>query len=216
MTEEPRTSLEIERKYEVSAETALPDLSQVRGVQRVIPMPAVRLTAAYFDTENLALAQSGRALRLREGGHDAGWHLKHRTAEGMLETHWDAQRDAAGILNSDIPEQVLRYLEGITRGDELRPIALIQTQRSLTTVVFDGHEGAIVEIADDEVNTVDVRTEVRRSWREWEAELLVELAPETATVVMDALEEVLVAAGAQPSTIDAKLQRALGQDPVPE
>ena len=82
--------------------------------------------------------------------------------------------------------------------------------------MFDGHAGAIVEIADDEVNTVDVRTEVRRSWREWEAELLVELAPETATVVMDALEEVLVAAGAQPSTIDAKLQRALGQDPVPE
>src|ERR1041384_2837368 len=66
-----RTQREIERKYEGPADAEIPELpGVVAGPQHIT------LDATYYDTADLRLIRNGLTLRRREGGEDAGWHLK--------------------------------------------------------------------------------------------------------------------------------------------
>lgn len=208
---EPRTSIEIERKFEVDADTQLPPLIAVANIVRAEPAGVAHLEAAYFDTAEFALAATGRALRFRAGGHDGGWHIKHRTAEGMRETQWPGEGEGVSIHSLEVPHEVREHLEDVLGQTDLRVIATITTQRTTTLLYRADESEPIAEIADDLVTTVDSRTEIERSWREWEVELLGDLSSSAAEAFLDAVQQALVAAGAQPSAIAAKLQRALGQ-----
>ena len=68
--------LETEKKYDVDAAAALPDLAAIPGVGRVGDPHQAELEAVYFDTEDLVLASRRITLRRRSGGADAGWHVK--------------------------------------------------------------------------------------------------------------------------------------------
>src|ERR1700723_2328951 len=51
------------------------------------------LTAEYYDTDDLRLLRAGITLRRREGGSDAGWHLKlPDAADGTAEKTAGASR----------------------------------------------------------------------------------------------------------------------------
>lgn len=206
-----KSSIEIERKFEVDRLTALPRLVGVADVVRSESAGVHQLEAAYFDTEGFALAATGRALRYRSGGHDSGWHVKHRTPAGMRETQWPSEGELQGIQALVVPEEVREYLRDAIADDSLHVIATISTQRTTHLLFVAGQSEPIAEVADDLVTTVDMQTQTERSWREWEVELLVEMSHTAGEALLDALEHVLVAAGAQPSSIAAKLQRALGQ-----
>ena len=74
--------LEVERKFDVDAGFALPDLGDVDGVASADAPVEHGLEAVYHDTADLRLARARVTLRRRTGGHDAGWHLKLPAAAG--------------------------------------------------------------------------------------------------------------------------------------
>lgn len=211
MTTPPHTSLEIERKYEVSADTGVVNLSGCASVATMRMQSVDQLDATYFDTAAFALAQHSSALRLRLGGKDSGWHLKTRTPAGMRETHWNVD-DSSGL----VPAHIAEHVNPLTGAHELRPIARIQTER--TSYVLKDADGVVVaELADDLVVTTDL-TQVStsspgktRSWREWEVELVATMSTAEADQFFAEIEQRLVVAGAKPASFSSKIQRALGK-----
>jgi len=227
---------EIERKYDVDRQLRVPDLVQIPGIAALEFPGTVTLTAIYFDTEALNLGQNRIILRRREGGSDSGWHIKLPAREGRTELRWPldadpldadplgsapgspAERDDhSGHGAATVPGRVLDPIRTIVRDRPLTPLARITTIR--TTVLLLNDQGdAVAELADDDVSASDMRGGVFRKWREWEVELF-SAAPNTRkerTALLDAIEAVLLEAGAQPSTSIAKIARALGADALGE
>ena len=206
--DEPTSSLERERKFDVPDHLTIPDLRGVAGVIRVSAPQDHELVAQYIDSDELTLARNGRALRHRSGGHDSGWHVKQRTPEGVHETQWSAP--SADIQS--IPQAVLDAVTDIVPGDELRIIATISTKRTTRLLYLADHGHPVAEIADDRVTSIDLRTGKQRSWREWEVELLNIAQGSDGEAVLDQFAVALRAAGAAASTDDSKLQRALNPE----
>src|SRR3954470_7265597 len=78
---------EVERKYEVPVDFAMPDLTGVAGVAAVGDPVEHQLDATYFDTADMRLAANRMTLRRRTGGTDAGWHVKRPAgADARTET----------------------------------------------------------------------------------------------------------------------------------
>ncbi|MFA7497736.1 MAG: EamA family transporter [Leucobacter sp.] len=192
-------SFEIERKYEVREGSALPQAAALReaGFHPDAPQ-TYELHNAYFDTPQGDLARHRLAVRLRRGGPDAGWHLKERTAEGAREWMWPPEEGMPGGLRQRITER-------IGNAEGLGPLAELRTTRRVMQL-RDSTGRETVELVDDRVRAVDRRTGTRRSWSEWEAELAAGADPS----LLDALEPVLLAAGATPSLSTAKIARATG------
>src|SRR4051794_41764528 len=84
--------LEVEKKYLADESYELPSLTALvrgngNGNGNGGPFAEgetarQRLTATYFDTDDLLLAAAGLTLRRRTGGGDAGWHPKAPPAPG--------------------------------------------------------------------------------------------------------------------------------------
>lgn len=198
---------EIERKYDVDDQTPFPDFSGLPGLTARGPL-ALELRAEYLDTAENALARARTALRRREGGHDAGWHVKADTPLGRFENQWPL-----GDAGGEVPAAVRAELDtrlglGAAR---FEPIARLDTARTIM-VLHDAEGRAVVEIADDRVSARDIRADLRRGWREWEAELLPDAPTGPAgEQLLDRVEAVLLAAGARPSASASKIGRALGR-----
>lgn len=195
---------EIERKYEADARVSLPSFADLTGLTASAP-EQLELDAEYLDTADLDLASARIALRRREGGHDAGWHIKADTPSGRFENQWP--------LGDGIPQAVRDELAARLGGTgfDYLPLAHLHTDRTIVTL-SDASGTEVVEIADDHVQAHDIRGDVRRSWREWEAELLPG-APDdraAAEALLDRVEVALLAAGATPSYSRSKIGRALG------
>ena len=72
----PLVSVEVERKYDVDEATPVPSLQGLPGAASVDGPELRELDALYLDSDDAVLARGGVALRRREGGPDAGWHIK--------------------------------------------------------------------------------------------------------------------------------------------
>ena len=99
-------------------------------------------------------------------------------------------------------------VEDITSGQRLRPIAILDTERTVVTV--PGPAGQpMLEIADDRVTATRLGDpdEEPVTWREIEVEVMSE-APEAAGLLAEA-GQVLRKAGAEPSSSGSKLGRLL-------
>ena len=188
-------SLEIERKYEVAPETDRPSLVGVAGITREASQLTHVLDATYFDTSTGFFLSNKSALRHRLGGPDAVWHLKTRTAEGGLETHWLTQEVMLAELG--VPEQLV-------------PIERIETKRTSVALIGALGDAPLAEFVDDDVTATDLRDGTQRRWREWEIELCGDWSTKSANEFFAALEPTLLSSGASPSQLFAKLQRALG------
>jgi len=209
----PDSSLEIERKYAVDAGFVLPDLSAVPGVAAVTGPRTYHLTAVYHDTAGQRLAGARITLRRRTGGTDAGWHLKLPLGAGTRrEVHAPLGPGTEGV-----PAELAGLVSEQTGGEPLRPIARLQTTRTVRHLL-DSAGQVLAEVADDEVTGSLPDQSGRRTngpgdpeawptaiaWREVE----IELARGPAGLLDDA-GRVLLAAGARPSPAASKLSLLL-------
>lgn len=202
---ETRVHREIERKLEVPARFRLPVLAAAdNGLGAAQAMPTLRLTAVYWDTDDLRLARHRITLRRRTGGHDDGWHLKLPHADEATRDEVHAPLGTPG----EVPEELASLVLGITRGRTLRPVATLVNERR-PTLVADADGVPLAEVTDDRVK-VKHAGKVTARFRELEVEAAEGRSNDDLQPVVDAL----VAAGASPSTFASKAVRALGPGAV--
>jgi len=195
------SAVEVERKYDVGADTSMPDLGGLADVAGVT-QDRYELDATYFDTDDLRLRAAGVTLRRRTGGSDAGWHLKLPYGADREEVRLDGETAA------QVPGALHALVRARTRQRELLPVARLTTTRTVRRLVTSGGR-VLVEVADDVVVGRAADSEGDVSWREWEVELV-----DGDPAVLDVVERVLLAAGASPSGSGSKVARVLGRRPV--
>jgi two-component system OmpR family response regulator len=197
--------LETEQKYDADGEFALPQLGALPGLSGRRPDPKrYYLSATYFDTEDFDLNQHRVTLRRRVGGTDEGWHLKLPVREDTRqELHAPLDDGNGGV----VPARLAAQVADITAGRRLRPIAILDTER--TVVTLTGQSGdALVEVADDRVTASRFGPDEKPvTWREIEVEVVSE-EPEAARL-LEAVGQVLRQAGAKRSSSGSKLSRLL-------
>jgi len=200
--------LETEQKYDADAGFVLPTLGSLPelGGGRAAEPRRIYLSATYFDTEDLRLIRHKVTLRRRVGGDDEGWHLKLPAGKDTRqELHAPLDEGNTGSA----PARLTARVEEITAGAHLRPVALLDTERTVVTLAGPAGD-ALVEVADDLVTAVRfgaTDSEPMR-WREIEVEVLIPGAE--ASALLETAGKVLREAGARPSASGSKLARVLG------
>ncbi|MEU1366470.1 CYTH and CHAD domain-containing protein [Streptomyces sp. NPDC005803] len=191
---------EIERKYEATGDTRLPDLTRVAGVAAVQHLGVSELDAVYYDTEDLRLAADHLTLRRRTGGADAGWHLKLPVATGVRD-------EIRAPLSDALPAELAGLVRSRVRDSALVPVVRLRSARDVH--VLKGPDGTpLAELSVDEVRAERLHGGSRATaWTEIE----VELADDGDPAFLDAVEERLGEAGVRPSTAPSKLSRALAE-----
>ncbi|MGA0568722.1 CYTH domain-containing protein [Rathayibacter sp. KR2-224] len=204
------STIEIERKYDVSDGAGEPAFVGV-GPIAVIEVPEVReLDAVYYDTPDLALARARVALRRREGGPDAGWHIKREADEGRTEQHWSLGEESEAAARASVPDWVRDEVREVVGDRELVPVARVRNHRVVRRLL-DAAGYPVAEYCDDHVTGESLLTGARQEWREWEIELSA-AAPDSRRArneLLDGLEAVVVEAGGAPSKSSSKLERVL-------
>ena len=190
---------ETERSYEADTATTLPGFA-VGPVASVEGPVTHDLTAVYHDTDDLRLVRAGMTLRRREGGDDAGWHLKLPAPGGSrVEVHRALGRSAS------TPVSVRRLVQSVTRGAKLAPVVELVTRREEHRLA--GSDGALLALVADDWVQATVLPEGEApplAWREVEVEL-VDGGPE----VLAAVDKVLRKSGLRVAAQQSKLRRAL-------
>ncbi|MEU9699903.1 CYTH and CHAD domain-containing protein [Streptomyces sp. NPDC047981] len=201
------TKREIERKYEATARTELPDLTRAPGVASVEDRGVAELDAVYYDTPDLRLAADALTLRRRTGGGDAGWHLKFPVASGIRD-------EIRAPLSDTLPKALAGLVRSRTRAETVVPVVRLRSTRQVHHLVDD--EGTLLaELSVDTVRAERLPEGPDTSWTEIE----VELADDADPTVLDAVEKRLKKAGIRPSASASKVARALaetGREPEPE
>ena len=203
MTDSSGDYLETEQKYDAGADFVLPKLDGLPefGGRRAADPKRIYLSATYFDTEGLDLIKHQVTLRRRVGGDDEGWHLK-------LPVRQDTRQEVRAPLDDSnrVPARLAAQVQDITAGQALRPIAILDTERTVLTLAGPGD--ALVEVADDRVTAVrfgESESEPMR-WREIE----VEAKSSGGAAMLEPVGRALREAGAKPSASGSKLARVLG------
>jgi len=198
--------LETEQKYDADADFVLPKLGSLPELSGMRPADPKRiyLSATYFDTEDLDLIRHKVTLRRRVGGDDEGWHLK-------LPVRKDTRQEVHAPLDEgsdgNVPARLASQVEDITAGRRLRPVAVLDTERTVVTLPGPPAE-ALVEVADDRVTAIRFGEPDSDPiiWREIEVEAL---SPDSGAL-LETVGKALREAGARPSAAASKLARVLG------
>jgi len=202
--------LEVEQKFEVGQDFAVPDLRDLGGAAHAAAPPEVEmLVARYYDTDDLRLAAAGLTLRRRTGGRDAGWHLK-------LPAGADTRREVhAPLGNGDepVPPDLAGLTDSWAGSRPLRLVATLETRRTVWRIRGAGGE-TLAEVADDQVTGHrealpasagrGARAAADLTWREIEVELVA-----GPPGILAAAAERLRRSGARPSGSANKLSRLL-------
>jgi inorganic triphosphatase YgiF len=200
--------LETEQKYDADADFVLPELGALPelGGRRAAEPRRIYLSATYFDTEDQQLIRHKVTLRRRVGGDDEGWHLKLPAGK---DTRQEVHAPLGEGDNGTVPARLAARVEEITAGALLRPVALLDTERTVVTLAGPAGD-ALVEVADDRVTAIRfgaADSEPMR-WREVEVEVLSPGAE--ASALLETVGKMLREAGARPSAAGSKLARVLG------
>ncbi|MFB7826497.1 CYTH and CHAD domain-containing protein [Streptomyces hydrogenans] len=193
------TKREIERKYEATADTRLPDLTRAAGVASVTGEGVTELDAVYYDTPGLRLAADSLTLRRRTGGSDAGWHLKFPVAVGVRD-------ELRAPLSEKLPRSLAGLLRSRVRHDEVVPVVRLRSSRDVRHL-RDEDGTVLAEVSVDTVRA-DRLLGTSGATAAW-TEIEVELADDADPAVLDAVEKRLRKAGIHPSDAPSKLARAL-------
>jgi CHAD domain-containing protein len=196
------TNLEREAKLQAPAGFRLPELGGDGLV--ATGMEPQRLVTVYVDTPDLRIARWGSSLRYRQGeGQDKGWTVKlpsPTNGSQLVRTEVNFEGDDARKL----PTAAADLLRAYVRGQELAPVARLQTVRRGVEIDDDAGRRLAV-VTDDEVSVMDGRRVASRF-----RELEVELDPEADDDLSEILIDRLTQAGAGPIDNVPKLVRALG------
>ncbi|MEU4077312.1 metal-binding protein [Streptomyces venezuelae] len=193
------TKREIERKYEATPRTALPDLTRAAGVASVTDEGVTELDAVYYDTPDLRLAADALTLRRRTGGADAGWHLKFPVASGIRD-------EIRAPLSDTLPRSLAELLRSRVRDGEVVPVVRLRSARDVRHL-HDADGALLAELSVDAVHAERLTGGGETAWTEIE----VELADDTDPAILDAVEKRLRKAGIRPSDAPSKLARALAE-----
>jgi CHAD domain-containing protein len=192
---------EREVTFDVDDDWAVPDLAELAPPGGSVQTDRHELAATYYDTDRSTLRLLGLTLRHREGGEDAGWHLKIPTGDARTEVQSQA---AAGA----VPQSLRRRVAGVVGDDAVRPVATILTTRQ-TTLVCDEDGAVLLELADDRVTGTPAGADAYPVvWREVE----VELGPAGQESDLDRASALLT--GARPASVQRKISHVLGEAPV--
>lgn len=204
MANDEQEVMETEQKFDVPAGFAVPTLTGP-GVASMTPPDVLHLSATYFDTAGLRLAAAKITLRRRTGGTDPGWHIK-------LPVSADTRRELHFPLDEgehEVPAPVAAEVARWTGGEPLRPVARLETTRTIRRLV-DPAGQVLAEVADDAVTgsrpdpADPARWRLADQWRELEVELV-----SGHRNLLNAAAGQLRAAGAEPSRSASKLARVL-------
>ncbi|MER7536270.1 CYTH and CHAD domain-containing protein [Streptomyces sp. NPDC097704] len=200
------TKREIERKYEATGETPLPDLTRVAGVAEVVDEGVMELDAVYHDTPDLRLAADAVTLRRRTGGSDAGWHVKFPVAAGIRD-------EIRAPLSDTLPGELAGLLRSRVRHAEIVPVVRLRSARDVRHLLAaDGT--LLAELSVDTVHAERLPSGAVAAWTEIEVELADDVDD---PALLDAIEKRLEKAGIHPSDAPSKLARALAETgPTPE
>lgn len=196
---------EIERKYEATPETRLPDLTQVAGVSAVQDKGVVDLDAVYYDTADLRLAAASLTLRRRTGGADAGWHLKLPVAPGVRDEITAPLSEAS--VSEPVPKELESLVRARTRGAGLVPVMRLLSSRAVHHLA-DADGALLAELSRDAVRAERLTDGGRTA--QWD-EIEVELADGGDPAFLDAVDKRLRKAGLRPAASPSKLARALAE-----
>ena len=193
---------EVERKYEATPETRLPDLTRAAGVSAVVHRGLSELDAVYYDTEDFRLAAASLTLRRRTGGGDEGWHLKLPVSAGVRD-------EIQAPLTDALPAALGELLRSRVRNTPVTPVVRILSARDVHHLLDE--DGALLaEVSIDEVLAERLTEEGHGTTSAW-TEMEVELADDGDPAVLDAVERRLRKAGVRPSAAPSKLSRALAE-----
>ncbi|MFJ2075292.1 CYTH and CHAD domain-containing protein [Streptomyces anulatus] len=196
------TKREIERKYEATDDTRLPDLTRAAGVDRTVHHGLTELDAVYYDTADLRLAADALTLRRRTGGADEGWHLKFPVATGIR----DEIREP---LADTLPPPLAALLRSRVRHAEITPVVRLLSARDVHHLTAaDGT--LLAEVSIDRVRAERLAGEGTGTTAVW-TEIEVELADDGDPAILDAVEKRLRKAGVRPADSASKLARALAE-----
>ncbi|MFR9674782.1 CHAD domain-containing protein [Streptomyces sp. TR02-1] len=190
---------EVERKYEATDDTELPDL-HVKGVATVTDRGHATLRAVYWDTADSRLAADGVTLRRRTGGTHEGWHLKLPAGPHT--------RDEYRVpLAASPPRTLTALVRSRARTEPLEPIVELTSERH-TFHLQDAEGTLLAEVSRDTVTATRLGTDDTPTahWTEIEAELA-DGPPE----LLERVGKRLRKAGLRPSRAASKLQRALDE-----
>lgn len=198
--------IESERKFDIGAGDPLPALGEIVAVGTAREH---RMRAVYLDTTDLLLIRSTITLRRREGGSDAGWHLKLPRPDGSrLEVHAPLADGPGRLL---VPEghraEIAAALGGAWPAGAdgaLLPAATLSTYRTEIDLV-DAEGRVLAQLCDDTVTALPEG----RTWRELEVELV-----EGEDELLDRVAEAFAAQGVPLAQSPSKLSRALGDRPA--
>jgi CHAD domain-containing protein len=190
--------LERELKFDVPEGFVLPELAGIGDPVVRVESRLHQLRSEYFDTPDHALRQARLTLRRRTGSTDAGWQLKVPHAPAREEIRLPLDN------TESVPAEFAELLLGVRRGQPLRPVATLVTERRVTELL-DAAGQQLAEIADDSVlATAAGEAATVSSWREVEVEL-----GSGNEALLQQLAELLGRHGARPSASSSKLARAL-------
>ncbi|OKJ55783.1 CYTH and CHAD domain-containing protein [Streptomyces sp. CB02115] len=196
------TKREIERKYEATDDTRLPDLTRAAGVDRTVHHGLTELDAVYYDTAGLRLAADALTLRRRTGGADEGWHAKFPVAVGVRDEIHEPLSDA-------VPPSLAALLRSRTRHAEIAPVVRLLSSRDVHHLLAaDGT--LLAEVSVDKVIAERLAGEGSGATATW-TEIEVELADDGDPAILDAVEKRLRKAGVRPAESSSKLARALAE-----
>ncbi|MFD6278436.1 CHAD domain-containing protein [Streptomyces sp. NPDC060209] len=193
---------EVERKYEATPETRLPDLTRAAGVSAVVHRGLSELDAVYYDTEDFRLAADSLTLRRRTGGDDAGWHLKIPVSAGVRD-------EIQAPLTDALPPALGELLRSRVRKAPVTPVVRILSARDVHHLL-DEDGTLLAELSIDEVLAERLTEEGHGTTSAW-TEMEVELADDGDPALLDAVERRLRKAGVRPSAAPSKLSRALAE-----
>ncbi|MFF7711375.1 CHAD domain-containing protein [Streptomyces sp. NPDC007988] len=194
------TKREIERKYEATPDTEVPDLTGAAGIADVVEKGVTELDAVYYDTPGLRLAADRITLRHRTGGDDQGWHLKFPVATGIRE-------EIHAPLGDALPRTLAGLVRSRTRGTPLVAVVRLRSSRDVRHLV-DGQGRLLAELSLDTVHAE--RLTAGNGTAEW-TEIEVELADDADPALLDRVEKRLRKAGITPAASPSKLSRALAE-----
>lgn len=197
---------ERELKFDVRPDFVLPDLSdELADVERT-DHESQQIVSEYFDTADYALLRAQMTLRRRTGTSDVGWQLKVPARPFREEIR-------APLDGAQVPDDLLRILQGVTRNQPVIPVSTLITHRSVLRLI-DGAGRSLAEVDDDLVEAFEAGDSVPATrWHELEVELV-----EGQEALLPVVGKRLRRSGATPATSSSKLSRALPDSlfgPVP-
>jgi CHAD domain-containing protein len=199
------THREVEVKMRVASDfDCTPYLHDLPGTTLVGPDSA-QLSATYYDTAELTLLRWGITLRRREGGTDAGWHLKLPVTDDQdgarEELHLPLTEGASG----EVPLEFIAMVAPLLRDKHIEYLADVNTTRTTYTLV-DKHAESLVEVADDQVIVEVNKTEIN-VFHEIEVEILHD--SQRSRKVLSKIQKRILDTGAIPMNL-SKLASAMG------